>query len=126
MATQPQAVDATFRVGARIHTRVGPLNGGGTLTIGPGKITLAMGRVTRAVSPVSEVVHVDPSVILVKARLLPPWFNTALLLRDGDRSASAVTWFRARPRLRAALREAGFAVDERSTWFATMAPRQAP
>ncbi len=95
-------------------------NGGGTLAIAPGRITLTAKGFTRRATGVAEVVHTARSVTLVKARLVPPWFNTALILHsDDDKAAIAGTWLGARARLRAALVDAGFEVREVSTWFST-------
>ncbi len=58
----------SFAVGAPIRTGIGPLGGGGRLTIAPGEIVLTLDRVTRLVSPVSTVTHRDPDVVLLKAR----------------------------------------------------------
>jgi hypothetical protein len=120
------APGATFRVGARIRTRRGPLNGGGKLTCAHGRITLTVGRLTRLLSPFSEVVHTGADVTLLKIRLMPPWCDTALLLQDGDAWAYAVTWFGARGRLRSALIEAGFSVHESTKWLVSLAPERSP
>jgi hypothetical protein len=108
----------TFRVGLRLP----PVKGGGRLTVERGSIVLETDRVTRALSRVTRIVHTDRHVTLVKARLAPPWFNTALVLHDDDVSGYVVTWLGARDRLRDALRAAGFQVQEVTTWF-SLAPR---
>lgn len=103
----------TFRVGVRLA----PVKGGGKLTVDPGGIVLETDRLTRSLSRVSRIVHTDRRVMLVKARLVPPWFNTSVLLHDDEASGYAVTWIGARNRLRAALKAAGFDVQEVTTWF---------
>jgi hypothetical protein len=53
----------------------------------------------------------------VRARLLPPGFDTAVLIVGQGRFARVLAlWFRSRALLRA-LRLAGFTLDERRTWF---------
>jgi hypothetical protein len=105
----------TFRVGVR----VAPVNGGGWLTVAPGAITLDVGRVTRGLSGVREIVHTDREVTLVTERLVPPWFNTSLMVSDGRTAARVSMPILARGKLRAALAEAGFEVRETATWFST-------
>jgi hypothetical protein len=104
---------ATFRVGVW----VAPVNGGGWLTVAPGAITLDAGRVTRGLSGVRRIVQTDREVTLVTARLVPPWFNTSLMVSDGRTAAQVSMPIGARGRLRAALDEAGFDVRETATWF---------
>jgi hypothetical protein len=102
---------AAFRVG--IH--VGIVHGGGVLRVAPQRVTLTVDRMTRLLAPEPPFVHTDKNVDLVTARLVPPWFNVAVLLRDGDRSAAATTWLGGRGELRRALQGAGFDVHERTT-----------
>jgi hypothetical protein len=104
---------ATFRVGASVKF----WSGGGRLTIAPGMIILETGRLLRGATSVARVVHTDPTVTLIHARLLPPWFNTHLVLQGEDVSGVASTWFGARRRLRHALRAAGFEPVEVRTWL---------
>jgi hypothetical protein len=103
----------TFRVGVRIA----PVRGGGRLTVAPGAIVVDVGRATRALSRVREIVHTDGGVALVTARLVPPWFNTSLVVSDGRTSAQVALPIWARGRLRAALDDAGFDIRETTTWF---------
>ena len=93
------------------------VNGGGRLTVAPGAITLDVGRVTRSLSGVREIVHTDREVTLVTARLVPPWFNTSLVVSDGGTAAQVVTGIWMRARLCAALGNAGFDVRETTTSF---------
>ena len=78
---------ARFRVGAR----VGRVNGGGTLTVGIGSLVFESDRLTRRLSGVRQIVHHGRRVVFVEARLVPPWFNTGLVL-EGDSQARVVTW----------------------------------
>ena len=109
----------TFRVGVRLP----PVKGGGKLTVEQGAIVLETGRLTQSLSRISRIVHTDRQVTLVKARLVPPWFNTSLVLHDDETSGYAVTWFGARNRLRASLTAAGFDVQEVRTWFSVTGNR---
>jgi hypothetical protein len=109
----------TFRVGVRLP----PVKGGGTLTVEDRMIVLETDRPTRSLSRVSRIVHTDRQVMLVKARLVPPWFNTSLLLHDNETSGYAMTWLGARNRLRDSLRTAGFDVQEVTTWFSLTGDR---
>lgn len=104
---------ATFTVGANIKL----WRGGGRLTISPGAIVLEPGPLLRRATSVPRVVHTKPTITLVRTRLAPPWINTSLVLSGEDESGVASTWFGARPRLREALRAAGFTVEEAATWF---------
>ena len=72
---------------------------------------------------VRRLLHTDPHVVLIKPRLVPPWFNTWLALHEGGFVVYAITWFAARSRLRASLRAAGFEVDEVTTWFSVTGRR---
>jgi hypothetical protein len=104
---------ATFSVGVRLARA----NGGGRLTIEKGEIVLEPDRPLRWLSRVQRIVHTDQRVKLVKARLVPPWFSTSVVLHDSEASGYAVTWIGARKRLRASLAAAGFDVQEITTWF---------
>jgi hypothetical protein len=73
-------------------------------------------------SAIGRIVHTDPGVVVVRARLLPPSLNSSAILRGngdyGDALSAGVqmaTW--TRRDLCQALRAAGFRVDERVTWF---------
>jgi hypothetical protein len=102
-----------FRVGAEVNG----VHGGGTLWVSPGLIVLETDRPTRLLSRVSRVAHTDSDVVLVTARLVPPWFNVSVALHDGSLSVRVVTWMLGRARLRDALRRNGFDVREAATLF---------
>jgi hypothetical protein len=82
-----------------------------------GAIVLETGRPTRWLSSISRIVHTDRQVTLLKARLVPPWCNTSLLLHDDKAYGYATTWLGARNRLRDSLTAAGFEVQELTTRF---------
>jgi len=86
------------------------------LTITPEAIVLEPGPLTRGYTKVDRLTHVGREVTMLKARWLPPFINTRLVIEDGDvvAMASMPGWFRGR--LRRALREAGFEVRERFGW----------
>jgi hypothetical protein len=97
----------------------------GSLTVQSGSITFEptsrLNKVMTA-SAIGRIVHTDPGVVVVRARLLPPSLNSSAILRGngdyGDALSAGVqmaTW--TRRDLCQALRAAGFRVDERVTWF---------
>ena len=103
-----------FRVGVYL----GAVGGGGRLLISPNAIELEADRATRALTRSATVVHRERVVTLVSARLMPPWFDTALLLVGDGGSAVAITSIFRRRDLRLALTQADFEVREVVTWFA--------
>lgn len=102
-----------FRVGASFRW----VAGGGTLVVSPGSIVLEADRPTRAFGGAARIVHTDRDVVVVTARLIPPWFNTSLRIHDDHESARVITWVGARRRLSASLRRSGFNVREATTWI---------
>jgi hypothetical protein len=69
-------------------------------------------------------------LILVRARLLPPFFNSGLVMRtrsdDRDVSLRVLTWYGLDYRIRRALAEAAIPIEEARTWFSVgghLAPR---
>jgi hypothetical protein len=103
----------TFTVGAGI----GAVKGGGKLTVEPGALTFEPGWATRRLSGLARLVHTECSVIILKARLVPPWFDTSLLLHDHEASAYVVLPRWSRRRLLRSLMAAGFQPSEVSTWL---------
>jgi hypothetical protein len=79
-------------------------------------------RLTARVSRLSRVVHQGQRVVSVKARLVPPWFSTGVVLAS-EPGAHVVTWIGARPRLLRALEDAGFEVEQVETWFSLTGDR---
>ena len=110
-----EAIDrrSTFTVAAHLAS----VRGSGTLRITPESIVLEPDSVTSRLSRTDRIVHTGRSVRFVKARLMPPWCDTALVLQGEKASGSAVTRIGARKRLRAELRAAGFHVQDVTTWF---------
>lgn len=86
------------------------------MTITSEAIVLEPGPLTGGYTKVDRLTHAGREVTMLKARFLPPFINTRLVIEDGDvvAMASMPGWFRAR--LRRALSEAGFAIHERFGW----------
>jgi hypothetical protein len=87
------------------------IGGPGSLTVETGRIEVSGPLFTR------PLVHTDPTVVMVKSRLLPPPFRTGWLLDDGSGGWKFVTCVFRQQRLRRELRAAGFSVDQRSKWI---------
>ena len=97
----------------------------GSLTIEKGSVIFEPGGRVNGImtsNTLGRVVHTAPDVVLVRARLLPPNLNSALILRGDSSRGEGVSagvqmpaWIRRR--VEPALVEAGFRVDERATWF---------
>lgn len=64
-----------------------------------------------------QLIHTDSPVVVLKARLVPPWFNTSVALRNDRTYAHVVVPRWHRSCLLAAIREAGFETREISTLF---------
>lgn len=112
----------TFSVGTAVRSGGGvgkfTAHGGGRLTVTPEALVLEPGPLTRGYTKVDRLTHSSRRVTMLKARFLPPFINTRLVIEDNDvvAMASLPGWFRRR--LRRALREAGFEVRERFGWSA--------
>ena len=105
-----------------VHFSVGAVvdqsNGGGHLWVAPEAITLRVGPLTRRMTGVDRIVHRHPAVVVYESRLIPFWFNTHVVLHEEAQGALASVPLWRRRRLLAALRSAGFTVEERRTWLA--------
>lgn len=112
----------TFSVGTAVRSGGGVGNltahGGGRLTVSPGALVLELGPMTRGYTKVDRLTHSSRSVTMLKARFLPPFINTRLVIEDNGvvAMASLPGWFRRR--LRRALLEAGLELHERFGWSA--------
>jgi hypothetical protein len=68
-----------------------------------------------------QIVHTSKEVVLIKSRLLPPWYNSAIVLNgksalgEGRTAAVGMAFFMRR-RLGRILRETGFHVVELQGW----------
>jgi hypothetical protein len=111
MTPRKTRLPQTFTVGAD----VGPVRGGGKLTVAPGQLVFVPGALTRRFSSVSQVEHAGQDVRLVCARWIPPWFNVSIQLRGTEKSCLVVLPLTSRRRLREALKAAGFDVESVTT-----------
>lgn len=111
--TREPAVDR-FTVAATM----GAWSGGGQLEVRPGSLHLVAGPILRRLASRSEILHTESSVRFVRARLMPPWINTSLILVGQDRRdglASVPVWLRRR--LRHSLVRAGFDIVDVNLWL---------
>jgi hypothetical protein len=101
----------TFEVGGDFGT----FGGNARLTITPTEISMRS-----RFPPHSEIVHRERAVRLIRARLLPPWMNTTLILQsDGERAAATIgPWFTRKPIL-LALEECGYQLVEERRWLSS-------
>lgn len=104
---------ARFYVGGGVS---GGWGGGGWVTVAPGELRYEPGGLARRLSGVGAVVHSRDYVTVVRAQLLPPLFDTGLLIVGEGRFARLLTWYGRDVALVNAIRAAGYAVDERRTW----------
>ena len=89
------------------------LGGFGRLTVLPGVIALEGWPIVRRL-----IVHERGSVIVIRARLAPPWWRTGFILRgDGRSYGFAPTSIGAVDLVLAAIEQAGFEIRERETRF---------
>jgi hypothetical protein len=89
---------------------------GGQLIIEPGaaRFEFPSARV-RLGTPL--IIHAQPPLIFVRARLLPPGLSSGLILRGDEGTVTVFTWWGLRSRVRHALVEAEVAFFERATWL---------
>jgi hypothetical protein len=64
------------------------------------------------------IVHRRREVCVLRARLIPPWFNTHVLVESERGMAAAAVPAWTRKEVVAALEKAGFAVREEKRWIA--------
>jgi hypothetical protein len=62
------------------------------------------------------IIHARPPLVFVRARLLPPGFDSGLILRGDEGTVTVFTWCGLRSRVWRALAEAEVAFFERATW----------
>jgi hypothetical protein len=94
----------------------GRWGGGGRLTIGPDQLTWKPDRVLRFLTGEQTIYHVGSRVTVVRARLLPPLFNTAVLVVGERGYVRVLTWYGRYRKVLAALLAAGFELNVRRTW----------
>lgn len=109
-----------FNVGTAVKSGPGvgrfTAHGGGRVTVTPMAIVLEPGPLTKGYTKVDRLVHSGRSIVMLKRRWLPPFINTRLVIEDGDVVAMASLPGWSRRRLRQAIREAGFELQERYGW----------
>ena len=87
------------------------------LSVFPHRITLRRGTATKLPTGLSAFVQTEPEVVLIKARVAGPWFNTSLVLHGAGKTVVASMPGTGRRPLRHALAHAGFQLIESRTWF---------
>lgn len=87
-------------------------HGGAHLSLMPGRIVLTPGRVLRSLTGVEEIIHTKPRVLLLRTVLAPPWMSTHVIVEGSDATGTASASIFGTRRLREALMEAGFRVEE--------------
>jgi hypothetical protein len=89
--------------------------GGGWLTIAPGTVEFEFDRISGALFG-RGVVRAVPPVVMVTARLLPPGFNSGLVIHGETRSVRVLMWTGDRGSVLKRLAAANVPVVERRTW----------
>ena len=64
-----------------------------------------------------SIVHTAAEVELMKSRLIPPWWNTFVIVTDGTRVGTACLGIPRGSRLRDELRSHGFTILETKSWL---------
>ena len=92
-------------------------NGDGWLRVAKDGVSYEFSSLSRLVYPFpTGSMHVRPPVVVVRARLLPPGLNSALVLRGEQFSIRVLTWWGVRRRVEASLAAANVATVELRTW----------
>ena len=119
------ALPYSRRVSARALVKKPIVNnvwiGPGWLTIAPGRIDLALGaglqRLTGQPARIIQTTRDRPQVTVLYARLFFPWQNTKLIVQDDQAAIEAAVGGFGRNKLRRAVCEAGFRIEEHQLWF---------
>ena len=69
-----------------------------------------------ATGALPPVIHAEPPLIFMRARLLPPGLSSGLVLRGEEGTVTVLTWCGLRAQVRQALIQAEVAFFERMTW----------
>ena len=88
---------------------------GGHLIVEPGTVRFEFHR-AGAARALPAVIHAQPPLIFIRARLLPPGLSSGLVLCGEEGTVTVLTWCGLRGRVRHALVEAEVAFFERMTW----------
>jgi hypothetical protein len=98
-----------FAVGAILSN----VQGSGRLFVGPGAIELRPSTLSRRMSKVECVRHRGTNVQLYRARLIPPWINSSVVVSDGTRTVLATFPAWMRKRIVKELHDSGFHTTEK-------------
>jgi hypothetical protein len=109
----PVAQTPVLRV--RCGARCGGSHSDGHLVVEDGAVRFEFDRAGAGLG-LPPVVHARPPLVFMRARLLPPGCNSALILRGAEATVTVFTWWGVRGRVRRALAEAEVAFFERPTW----------
>ena len=99
--------------------RSGGPSSGGHLIIEPGAVRFEFHR-AGATGALPPVIHAEPPLIFMRARLLPPGLSSGLVLRGEEGTVTVLTWCGLRGRVRSALVDAEVAFFERATWVSVV------
>ncbi len=102
-----------FSVGVMTTT----VSGGGHLEIETNAVTCLLGPANVKLSGYSKVTQSKGPFTIYVARLMPPWMNVHLTIRDEFHQIRIGTWRLSLGSLRRSLEAAGFEVVVRHTWF---------
>ena len=99
-----------------VGATVNRVSGGGRLSIYYDRMEFRPGRFVRAGSGIDLIQHTDPSVTIVRSRLLPPWMNRHMILQDGG-VRGLINISAGRSRWLEVLTNAGFAIQLDNRWI---------
>jgi hypothetical protein len=91
--------------------------GGGHLTISHRSLVLEPTRLLRMFTSVERVIHDKSAVTVIGTRLMPPLFNTSVVVEGQNVTGIATTWPGSRRRLLTELQSAGFEPQLTKAWF---------
>ncbi len=89
----------------------------GALWIGPGILELRLGPVSGTGNRTDALTHESSQIVVYRARLLPPWMNCSLAIREGHQTVFATFPIWKLRRMKAALEGVGFVVTTKVTRF---------
>jgi hypothetical protein len=104
-----------YRITVSAHLRL--WYGGGHLTIAHRSLVLEPTRLLRRFRSVERVIHDKSAVTVIGTRLMPPLFNTSVVVEGQNATGVAPTWPGSRRRLLKELRSAGFEPQPTKAWF---------
>jgi hypothetical protein len=96
--------------------RSGRPTGGGRLIVEPGAVRFEFNAAAVKLG-VPPVIHARPPLILMHARLLPPGFNSGLIIHGEEATVTVFTWCGRQARVRRALADAEVAFVLRASWL---------